>query len=88
MMPFDEEEDAPTPSEMSEERDADLEDTVAAIREAIQEMDSGSRGIPLEEFIEKFEAKHGLSRHCRADDRAAIEASGGSYAPGSTSFDR
>jgi hypothetical protein len=35
-------------------------DTVAAIREAIEEMDSGAPGIPLDAFVRKFEAKHGL----------------------------
>ena len=51
-----------TPADALEDPDDESEDTVTAIREAIQEMDAGGPGIPLDEFVRKFEAKHGLSR--------------------------
>ena len=58
---LDEHLNAPASTDASTDRGAEPEETVAAIREAIQELDSGSPGIPLEDFIRKFEAKHGLS---------------------------
>lgn len=37
------------------------EDDLAAIQEAIDDMDAGDRGIPLEEFDRDFRARHNLS---------------------------
>jgi hypothetical protein len=38
----------------------DFEDTVAALREALEEMDAGVPGIPAEQFFREFRERHGL----------------------------
>jgi putative addiction module CopG family antidote len=35
-------------------------DDLAAIREAIAEMEAGDRGRPFDEFVEEFRRKHGI----------------------------
>jgi hypothetical protein len=38
----------------------EFEDTVAALREALEEMDAGNAGIPAEQFFREFREHHGL----------------------------
>jgi hypothetical protein len=38
----------------------DYEETVAALREALEEMDAGVPGIPAEQFFREFRERHGL----------------------------
>jgi hypothetical protein len=38
----------------------DFEDTVAALREALEDLDAGDVGQPLEEFDAEFRARHNL----------------------------
>ena len=35
-------------------------DSVLALREALADLDSGERGVPLEEFDREFRRRHGL----------------------------
>jgi hypothetical protein len=39
----------------------ELEESVAAIREAIADMEAGDRGVPFDEFVAAFRKKHNLS---------------------------
>jgi hypothetical protein len=38
----------------------DYDDTVAALREAFEEMDAGVPGIPAKQFFREFRERHGL----------------------------
>ena len=38
----------------------DLADSVLALREALADLDSPDRGVPLEEFDREFRRRHGL----------------------------
>jgi hypothetical protein len=39
---------------------ADFEENVAALREALDEIDKGARGIPIDEFDRRFRERHSL----------------------------
>jgi hypothetical protein len=38
----------------------DLADSVSALREALADLDSGERGVPLDEFDREFRRRHNL----------------------------
>lgn len=41
--------------------DAEIEETVAAVRESLADMEAGDTGMPLDEFLREFRKRHGLT---------------------------
>jgi hypothetical protein len=39
----------------------EFEESVAAIREALAELDAGGKGTPLDEFVKEFRRQHNIS---------------------------
>jgi hypothetical protein len=40
----------------------EYDEDVAAIREALEDLDAGEKGMPLEQFLDEFRKRHNLDR--------------------------